>query len=395
MFSKRARLALVILLLSLSRPPATRAQTPVTAFRAGSEPACDASRRGSIIVVTGAAGHSDLLKACLRDGVGRFSWVTADEQNTNSFSRTRVMGGCPIFPDNNVWNSTVDKLPVSPESAGITGTYAASTLGTVPDFTINFADSRTPTDAIRWEARESDNGRYPVAPDMRVEGFGPGFSVSGGPYKGDSHLLVIQTEQCKLFEVFGLKTTKPPHVAYSGAIYDLMQNRLRPDGWTSADAAGLPIWPGVLTYAEVYGQEEIRHMVRFTVDRTRNSFVWPARHYASRSGDPARPPMGSRWRLKASVDENVCRATERAGLPYPPEVKRLIRALKRYGMILADNGIAIRISTDADARWGAPGASNSPEAVLNGWTHCMTGRDFEVVDATPLIVHPDSAEVNQ
>jgi hypothetical protein len=105
--------------------------------------------------------------------------------------------------------------------------------------------------------------------------------------------------------------------------------------------------------------------------------------------------MGSRWRLKASVDDGVCRQNDNAGKPYPPEVRRLIRALKRYGMILADNGIAIRISTDADSRWGDPQSSGSPEYVLNGWTHCLTGRDFEVVDPSSIMVSGDSAETVQ
>jgi hypothetical protein len=205
---------------------------------------------------------------------------------------------------------------------------------------------------------------------------------------------VLQTEECKLYEIFALTSNAPPHKGNSGAIFDLRSNRLRPDGWTSTDAAGLPIWPGVLTYEELYGEGEIRHMVRFTVNRTRNTYVWPARHHASRNGDPALPPMGSRWRLKASVDENVCRHTEYAGRPFPPEVRRLIRSLKRYGMILADNGAAIRISTDADARWGN-GQPGSPEYELNGWTHCLTGRDFEVVDATLLSLSPDSAEARR
>jgi hypothetical protein len=133
-------------------------------------------------------------------------------------------------------------------------------------------------------------------------------------------------------------------------------------------------------------------MVRFSVNATRNSYVWPARHYASRNNAANLPPMGSRWRLKASVDENVCHAADNNGKPYPPEMKRLIRAFKHYGIILADNGLAIRVQTDVDKRWETAAPGGNPEYVLNLWTHCLTGRDFEVVDSNALMVNPNSAE---
>ena len=387
---------LAILLFWLAAPQSGNGPINSQAYPAGSEPPCDQSRRGSLIVALGAAGHGDVLEVCLRDGVGRFAWVAPSYQNRNSFNQTRKVGGCPMFPDNSVWNSTVDKLPVSQESAGIIGTYASNRLGTVPEFWLNLADSKTPAFPVQFDSRESDPGKYPITGSMRMEGDSRTSLVSGGPYKNsDAHLLVVQTSECKLYEIFALSSAAPPFHGGSGAVYDLMANNLRPDGWTSADASGLPIWPGVLTYAELYGEGEIRHMVRFTVKDSRNTYVWPARHYASRKNDLTLPPMGSRWRLKASVDDGVCRQNDNAGKPYPPEVRRLIRALKRYGMILADNGIAIRISTDADSRWGDPQSSGSPEYVLNGWTHCLTGRDFEVVDPSSIMVSGDTAETVQ
>ena len=386
--------SLAILLCWLAWPPPNHGQGNAPAYPAGNEPACDQSRRGSLVVALGAAGHADVLEVCLRDGVGRFAWTAASTVNRNTFQTTRMIGGCPIFPDNNVWNSTVDKLPVSTESGVIIRTYIASRLGTVPEFIINLADSKVPAGPVQFEAAaESDQGRYPITGNMRMEGSVRESLVSGGPYRNsDSHLLVIQTNECKLYEIFALGSAAPPWRGSSGAIYDLMSNNLRPNGWTSSDAAGLPIWPGVLTYNELYGGGEIRHMIRFTVDHTRAAFVWPARHYASRSADPALPPMGSRWRMRASTDEAVCRQGENNGKPYPPEVTRLIRALKHYGMILSDNGLAIRISTDADPRWGDGKSANNVEAVLNGWTHCLTGRDFEVVDTSLLMVNSDSGE---
>lgn len=383
-----------LLLFWLAAPQAVHGPGGIPTYNAGSQPACDQSRRGSTILVLGGAGYPDSLEVCLRDGAGRFSWSNSDNLNRNTFVHSRKIGGCPIFPDNNVWNSTVDKLPVSVESGPIIQTYIADRLGTVPEFPINLADSKTPAGPVRFDASpESDQGNYPIAGNFKMEGAARESPISGGPYHDtDAHLLVIDTTDCKLYELFAVQNATAPYHAGSGAIFDLMSNNLRPNGWTSSDAAGLPIWPGVLTYNELYGEGEIRHMVRFTVQHTRNSFVWPARHYASRSGDAALPPMGSRWRLKASTDEGVCHAGENNGKSYPPEMQRLIRALKHYGMILADNGIAIRISTDTDTRWGNPASPTSQEWILNGWTHCMTGRDFEVVDSSMLMVNSDSAE---
>ena len=348
-------------------------------------------------MVLGAAGSADVLEVCLRDGAGRFNWSSASVQNRNRFTHTRMLGGCPVFPDNNVWNSSVDRLPLTQDSAEIINTYSGNRLGTVPGFSINLADSKTPAAPVRLDAPdESDQANYPLTGNMKMEGSHRDSTVSGAPYKGsDSHVLVIQTEQCKLYELFNLQNGSAPFHASSGAIFDLMDNRMRPAGWTSADAAGLPIWPGVLTYNELYGGAEIHHMVRFTVDRSRSAFVWPARHYASHRPEAAFPPMGSRWRLKASTDENVCRQGDNNGKPYPPEMKRLIRALKHYGMILADNGLAIRISTDVDSHWGDPASPSSAEYVFNGWTHCLFGRDFEVVNSTAVMVSSDSAETIQ
>jgi hypothetical protein len=369
----------------------------VSSYEAGSEPACEAGNRGQVIITLGQAGHADLMKVCARDGAGRFRWTTSAQQNTNTFASTRMVAGCPIFPDNNVWNSRVDSLAVDASSAAIIGTYSSARLGVTPGYSLNIADSATPRGPVKFETTEADGGRYPISPDMQVEGYGlnASFPVTNGPYKNDAHLLVLEKDECKLYEIFLLKNTAPPFEASSGAIYDLMANHMRPDGWTSADAAGLPIWAGVLTYEELFGEDDIRHMLRFSVNRTQNTYIWPARHYASRSGDPSLPPMGSRWRLKASFDENTCRANDHAGQAFPAEIKRLIRALKTYGMILADNGLAILISTDADQRWGDPASEDSATWKVNGWSHCMTGRDFEVVNSTPLMVDPNSAAVVQ
>jgi len=378
------------------RPPFCSCASQILTYAAGSEPACTVTSRGGMVVVLGGTGQPDLVEVCARDGAGRFSWTPVAQQNTNTFVNSRKVGNCPVFPDDNVWNTPVDSLPVDPESAGIIATFAGNRVGTDPSMAINLADSSTSAFHISFAASaESDGGSYPIITNMLVEGylFNSSFPVSGGPYKSDAHLLVVRTDECKLYEIYSLDSAGPPYQAGSGAIFDLLADDLRTDGYTSADGAGLPILPGVLTYAEVYGSGEIQHMVRFTVSPTRNTYIWPARHYASSNGSASVPPMGSRWRLKASFDETKCAADSNQGQAFAPEAQRIIRALKRYGMILADNGSAILITTDSDPRWGDPNSSNSANWVLNGWTHCIRGSDFEVVDTSTLMANPNSAAV--
>ena len=374
--------------------PATLAAQQIATYPAGSEPACDASKRGTLIISLGKEGQSDGLRGCFRDGLGRYAWATPGQQSMTSFMLTRKLGGCPIFPDNNVWNSRADSLAEDAESEGIIATYAAARLGSDPGMAINIAPAAVPGVPVFFTySGESDLSVYPVSPDMQMEGYGANqsFPVSGGPYKNDAHLLVIRASDCKLFEIARIRTAKPPYQAAAGAIFDLTRNDLRPADWTSADAAGLPIWPGVLRYAEVFGQGEIAHVLRFTVDRSRAAYVWPARHFASRFHERTLPPMGSRWRLKASFDDKTCRASEHTGAAFPPEMQKVIRALKQYGMMLADNGMAIRLTADADQRWGDAHAETSATWKLNGWLHCVQGSDFEVVNASPLIVNSNSA----
>ncbi len=394
----RVSALLFLIGVSASAQPVCSCAGGLSTYPAGTEPACEASNRGTVIMTLGERGQSDLLKACVRDALGRYSWLPTGQQSTTTYVNSRFVGGCPIFPDNNIWNSKADSLPVHANSAAIIQTYSGSRVGADPAMYINQADASTPRVPVKFEyADESDTGLYPITGDMQVEGyaFTAGLPVSRGPYPGDAHLLVIRTNECKLYEAYALSSSAAPFTAASGAIFDLTKNDLRPAGWTSADAAGLPIWPGVLTYDEVYGSEEIRHVLRFTVNRTRNEYVWPARHAASRNSDAALPPMGSRWRLKANFDDTTCRADEHSGQAFPPEARKLIRALKQYGMMLADNGASIRLTTDADPRWGELTSETSPNWIFNGWTHCLRGSDFEVVDAAPLMISPNSAATAQ
>jgi hypothetical protein len=212
----------------------------------------------------------------------------------------------------------------------------------------------TPRRPVRFQyASESDRVRYPIPARPRIEG------------GSDRHLLMLDRDACRLYELFAARRgAAGAWSAGSGAVFDLRSNRLRPAGWTSADAAGLPILPGLARYDEVAGGG-IDHALRFTAPRTRDAFVHPARHAASDSSDPALPPMGLRVRLKRGVPL--------AGLG--PQARAVALGLKRYGMILADNGSPWYVTGAPDRRWD--------DDDLHGLGR-LTGRDFEAVDTTGL-----------
>jgi hypothetical protein len=193
-----------------------------------------------------------------------------------------------------------------------------------------------PTVSVRFRyADTSDRGPYPIPPDAPIEG--------GPRSNGDRHVLVIDRDHRKLYELFAARPVAggKSWEAGSGVIYDLNSNRLRPAGWTSADAAGLPIFPGLARYDEVVGQGVVKHAFRFTVAKTRRAYVPPARHFASPATDIDLPPMGMRVRLKASYDTSG----------FPPQAKVILEALKTHGMILADNGGDWYIGGAPDPRW--------------------------------------------
>jgi hypothetical protein len=207
-------------------------------------------------------------------------------------------------------------------------------------------------------ADESDRGRYPIPRNVPIEG--------GRKSDGDRHAIVVDRARCKLYELYAAYPVSGGRSwrAGSGAIWSLRSNKLRPAGWTSADAAGLPILPGLARYDEVK-RGSIDHALRFTVQRTRRAYVYPARHFASNLTDPDLPPMGLRVRLKASFD------TSR----FPRQSRIVLDALKRYGMIVADNGSNWFISGAPDKGW------NNDDLHRLGGVH---GSDFEVVDTSSL-----------
>jgi hypothetical protein len=289
--------------------------------------------------------------------------------------------GCPILPADNIWNTRVDTLPVHPRSAQ----YVASIGGTAyvhadfgsgvwpPGSTspigIPFVEvpAGQPTVPIVYTAygNESDPGPFPIPPDAPIEG-GP----SAG---GDRHVIVLDRSACRLYELFSaFPQSNGSWRAASGAAYDLRSNNLRPAGWTSADAAGLPIFPGLVRWEEV-ASGKISHAIRFTAPNTQRAYVWPARHFASNSTNLNLPPMGQRFRLKAGFDISG----------FSPEVRVILTAMKQYGIILADNGSPWYISGAPDARWN--------NSVLHQ-LHQVPGSAFEAVIVDSLQVNPNSGQ---
>jgi hypothetical protein len=278
---------------------------------------------------------------------------------------------CPIFPANNAWNERVDKLPVATDSAQLiasigldspvhadfgSGTWDGGPIG-IP---FDVVSRTTPRSRVSFDyADESDRVRYPIPRGVHIE---------GGPHaSGDRHAILVDRSACRLYELYDLRRAGNRWTAGSGAVWNLRSNHLRPAGWTSADAAGLPIFPGLARWDEV-SRGTIDHALRFTAPRTRRAYVYPARHYASNSDDPSLPPMGLRVRLKASVDV----------ASFPRQARVVLRALQRYGMILADNGSPWYVSGAPSPHW-----SNDDLHSLGR----LTGADFEVVH-TPSLPEP-------
>lgn len=248
-----------------------------------------------------------------------------------------VIAGCAVFPADNAWNRDISRDPVDPRSNDYLRTMNAST-------TFLHADFGSPAEyGIPWTSVPSSQPRVPMSfyyPDESDPGpypFPLDAPVEAG---GDRHILVVERETCKLYEAFDCERSGAGWSCGSGALFDLRSNALRPDGWTSADAAGLPILPGLARLEEIESGE-IRHALRFTAQRTQRAYVHPATHFASTSTDPARSPMGLRVRLKASYDVSNVTGAARV----------ILAALKRYGLILADNGSDWFITGETNPRW--------------------------------------------
>lgn len=286
--------------------------------------------------------------------------------------------GCRVLPANNIWNMRVDDAPVDPNSAAYVASIGLNT-GLHADFgsglwnggpigiPVTVVDSSVAKVPVSFDfADESDAGPYPIPAAPLIEG--------GSDSDGDRHILLLDRDTCVLYELY---YAWPPAegqgwTAGSGAIFDLNSNALRPATWTSADAAGLPIFPGLVRYDEV-AAGRIEHAIRFTAQVTRREFVWPARHQAGSTTAWNVPPMGQRFRLKADFDISA----------YPHQARVILQALKEYGLILADNGSNWFLSGVPDERW-----DNDILALLRS----VPGSAFEAVNVQPYQVSPDSGE---
>ena len=300
--------------------------------------------------------------------------VSAPASVTANFG-IQAVTGCSVFPSNNVWNTRIDSLPVDVNSNAYITTIGA-TNGLHPDFDssgggvpfLTIPDTQ-PYVATSFEiSDESDPGPYPVPNNAPIE--------DGAGSTGDRHVIVLDNTTCALYELYsGYPQPDGSWTAYSGARFDLTSNQLRPATWTSSDAAGLPVLPGLVRYDE-FATGVINHAIRMTAPQTRNTFIWPARHKASSLTDTQYPPMGQRFRLKASFDISS----------YPADAQVILTALKKYGMILADNGSSWYITGAPDARWN----DDAMHAIGR-----VTGANLEAVDESGLIIDPDSGAALQ
>ncbi len=280
------------------------------------------------------------------------------------------LGGKRLLPDDNPWNTDISKRPVDPNSGKILARIGLdkpirADFGTVWEgapqgiqyVVVGKSQPRVPV-TFKY-ADESDRGPYPIPPDAPIEG--------GPKGTGDRHVIVLDRDNWQLWELFNaFPDGKGGWKADSGAFWDLKKNQVRPAGWTSADAAGLPILPGLVRYDEAVGKKAIEHALRFTLSKTRRAYVPPASHWASDLKDEDLPPMGMRVRLRADFPITG----------FAPEVAAILVALKKYGMILADNGSDNFISGAPDPRWN--------NDTLRQLMRVKT-RDLEVVEMTGMV----------
>jgi hypothetical protein len=277
------------------------------------------------------------------------------------------IGGCQVFPADNPWNRDVSGDPVHANSASYIAFMNGGTRSLHPDFgsdptygipyiVVPGTQTRVP---VSFDyADESDPGPYPIPADAPIEG--------GASSTGDRHVLVVDRDTCRLYETWDSHYAGPGWNCGSGAVFDFGSNALRPDYWTSADAAGLPVLPGLVRYEEAVLQGEIRHAIRFTTHTTQRAFIHPATHFASSTTNASAPPMGLRVRLKAGYD--ISRFTGSARV--------ILTAMKKYGMILADNGSDWYFTGATDSRWDDDDLNQLKS---------VPGSAFEAVESGPLI----------
>ncbi len=290
-----------------------------------------------------------------------WTFTHAQDYGPDTFTRPPTVGNCPVFPADNPWNWDVSGLPVDPNSDNYIAAISASgdeflhpDFGSNPDYGIPYilVDDATPPAEITFTAYgdESDPGPYPIPADAPVEA------------GDDQHVLALNTDNCMLYEMYNAEYNGAGWNADAGAVFDLLSNRLRPAGWTSADAAGLPIFPGLVRYDEVMSGA-INHALRFTVEESQRAYIAPATHWASDSSDSNLPPMGLRLRLRADYDISGFTGMSRV----------ILEALQRYGMIVADNGTSWFITGATDTRWDDEDLDQLEDVPGSAFEVVMTG----------------------
>ncbi len=318
----------------------------------------------------GGSGGSGMTQAGGQTGTGGLP-ETGGRGGTGGAAPPMLSAGCSVFPSDSAWNRDISELPVHPNSENFVNSVGAEAR-MHPDFGTEWegapigipyrvVDSKVSPLTVEYLAYgdESDAAPFPIPLDTAIEG--------GPDADGDRHVIAIDSESCMLYELYRAFPQSNSWQADSGAAYDLSRNDDHPEGCTSADAAGLPIFPGLVRYDEVVLQGEIKHALRFTVAKSQKAYIYPARHYASDSEDSDRPPMGLRFRMKADFD---CGA-------FSQEVQVICRALKDYGMLVADNGSNWYLSGAPDPRWN--------DEALGGIKE-IPGSAFEVVDTGDAII---------
>jgi hypothetical protein len=304
-------------------------------------------------------------------------------------SETTVPGAskCPMFPADNVWNTDISRLPVNPRSAAWLKSMDSAKTLLHPDFgpsggfpygiPFNVVTNSHPLTKLLFQfASESNRGPYP---------FGPGTLIEGGKNAGgDRHAIMVNKVTCTLYELWEARYSKQRPAAGSGAIWHLKSNALRPAGWTSADAAGLPILPGLLNFSEVQAAvrtgKPITHAIRFTADRTQSRYIWPARHEAGSGGSANLPPMGARFRLRASFNVGGFCRNSAANCR---DAKAVLVEMQHYGLILADNGSNWFFQGSTFPRW--------PDALISLLKR-IPAKDFQAVNESCLMVHANSGQ---
>jgi hypothetical protein len=334
----------------------------------------------------GAAGHAAASRPTRR-GPGTSRDVAAAKPLAGAASPAGTLAGCPIFPSDNVWNTDISKLPIDPHNNAWLKSMDAYSTYLHPDFgpdaggypygiPYTVVTSSHPKVHIHFQyASESNKGPYPFGYDTRIEG--------GKKAGGDRHALMLDRSNCTLYELWDARYSSHP-TAGSGAIWNLRSNALRPAGWTSADAAGLPILPGLLNYGQVRRAAKtgvpIRHAIRFTAERTAGAYIWPARHEAGSGSSASLPPMGARFRLKLSF--NVAGYCGKS-TPYCADAKAVLTEMQHYGLILADNGSNWYFGGAAFPQW----PSGLVELLKN-----IPARDFQAVNENCLMVSRNSGQ---